>query len=103
MFGIVFGCVRHVFGIVFGKPVFGKLCSAITKVRSQNPGRREKRGEKSEQRTLDWDALLGRMGVPKVWNSELQKLQNEALRHQKPFPEASRTCEGPLGTLRGFP
>ena len=30
VFGIVFGCVRHVFGIVFGKPVFGKPCSATT-------------------------------------------------------------------------
>ena len=47
--------------------------------------------------------MLGRWGIPKVWTSELQKLQNQALRHQKPFPEASRTSKGPLGTLWGFP
>ena len=53
----------------------------------------------SEQRTQDWDALLGRWGISKVLNSELQKLQNEVLRRPKALPEASWTCEGPIGTL----
>ena len=59
----------------------------------------EKRGEKSEQRTQDWHTLLGRWGVPKVWKSELQKLQNEVLRRPKALPEASWTREGPIRTL----
>ena len=68
---------------------------------SQNPGWREKRGEKSEQRTQDWDALLGRWGIPRVWTSKLHKLQNEVLRRPKALPEASWTPEGPIGTLQG--
>ena len=43
--------------------------------------------------------MLGRWGVPKVWKSELQKLQNEVLRRPKALPEASWTREGPIGTL----
>ena len=45
--------------------------------------------------------MLGRWGVPKVWKSELQKLQNEVLRRPKALPEASWTREGPIGTLWG--
>ena len=71
------------------------------RVRSQNPGWREKRGEKSEQRTQDRHTLLGRWGVPKVWKSELQKLQNEVLRRPKALPEASWRSEAPIGTLWG--
>ena len=58
-------------------------------------------GEKSEQRTRGWDALLGRWGIPKVWTSELQKLHNEVLRRPKALPEASWRPEGPIGTLWG--
>ena len=45
--------------------------------------------------------MLGRWGVPKVWKSELQKLQNEVLRGPKAVPEASWRPEGPIGTLQG--
>ena len=62
---------------------------------------REKRGEKSEQRTQDWHTLLGRWGVPKLWKSELQKLLNEVLRRPKAIPDASWRPEGPIGTLWG--
>ena len=58
----------------------------------------EKRGEKSEQRTQDWDALLGRWGIPKVRKSKLQKLQNEVVRRPEALPEASWPREGPLWT-----
>mgnify|MGYP004130347659 CR=1 FL=1 len=33
--------------------------------RGEREDRREKSGEKSEQGTQDWDALLGRLGTPK--------------------------------------
>ena len=42
------------------------------------------------------------LGVPKVWKSELQKLQNEVLRRPKALPEASWTFEGAIGTLFGL-
>ena len=45
--------------------------------------------------------MLGRWGVPKVWKSELQKLQNEVLRRPKALPEASWRSEAPIGTLWG--
>ena len=45
--------------------------------------------------------MLGRWGTPKVWTSELQKLQHEVLRRPKALPEASWTPEGPIGTLWG--
>ena len=45
--------------------------------------------------------MLGRMGIPEVWKSELQKIQNEVLRRPKALPEASWTPEGPIGTLWG--
>ena len=45
--------------------------------------------------------MLGRWGVPKVWKSELQKLQNEVLRRPKALPEASWRSEAPIGTLLG--
>ena len=47
--------------------------------------------------------MLGRWGLPKVWTSELQKLQNEVLRRPTALPEASWTPEGPIGTLWGRP
>ena len=46
--------------------------------------------------------MLGRWGVPKVWKSELQKLQNEVLRRPKAFPEVYWTREGLIGTLWGL-
>ena len=46
--------------------------------------------------------MLSRWGIPKVWKSELQKLQNEVLRRPKALPEASWTREGPIGTLWGL-
>ena len=45
--------------------------------------------------------MLGRWGAPKVWKSELQKLQNEVLRRPKALPEASWRSEAPIGTLWG--
>ena len=40
-------------------------------------------------------------GSPKIWKSELQKLQNEVLRRPKALPEASWRSEAPIGTLWG--
>ena len=45
--------------------------------------------------------MLGRWGVPKVWKSELQKLQNEVLRRLTAIPDASWRPEGPIGMLWG--
>ena len=45
--------------------------------------------------------MLGRWGVPNVWKSEFQKLQNEVLRRPKALPEASWRSEAPIGTLWG--
>ncbi len=41
-------------------------------------------------------------GVPQVWTSEAQQLQNEVLRRLKALPEASWTREGPIGTFSGL-
>ena len=63
--------------------------------------REEGREERAEKTGLG--CVGGSLGGVKSMENELQKLQDEALRHQKPFPEASRTCEGPLETLWGLP
>ena len=46
--------------------------------------------------------MLGRWGVPKVWKSEPQQLENDVLRRLKALPEASWTPEGPIETLLGL-
>ena len=43
--------------------------------------------------------VAGSLGDPKVWKSELQKIQNEVLRRPKALPEASWTPEGPIGNF----
>ena len=40
--------------------------------------------------------------VPKVWTSELQKLQNDVLRRPKALPEASWRREGLIRALWGL-
>ena len=61
--------------------------------------REEGREERAENTGLAY--VAGSLGVPKVWKSELQKLQNEVLRRPKALPEASWRSEAPIGTLWG--
>ena len=61
--------------------------------------REEGREERAENTGLAY--VAGSLGLPKVWKSELQKLENEVLRRPKAIPEASWRSEAPIGTLWG--